>query len=437
MFSYYLGLALRSLKRNVALTALMIAAIGVGIGASMTVFTVLRAMSSDPIPAKSSQLFEPLIDNWGPDRISGGPTLDDRHEVSYRDALAWMQAQRGAKQAAMYGVAFSVMPTLSDAKPFPVDGRAAATDFFPMFAVPFRSGGPWSRADDDARANVVVISSKLADRLFPHRDAVGETINLDQHDYRIVGVIGNWNPVPRYYDVTNDPYAEPEDVFLPFSTAIAQQRALNGNNNCNTESAPGWEGHLNSECIWIEYWVELPTAAAVRDYRQYLASYAADQKRSGRFNWEAQTALYDVPAWLAREKVVPSEIRVSTLVAGGCLLVCLVNSVGLMLAKLSGRANELGVRRALGASKAAIFLQCVVESAVVGLAGGLLGLILTKVGLSIERTILSDDIARLAHLNSGAILITLSLSVLVTVLSGLYPSWRASRVQPAWQLKAQ
>ena len=65
MFSYYIGLALRSLKRNVVLTLLMVAAIGVGIGASMTTLTVFRAMSGDPIPQKSKQLYAVQIDNFG------------------------------------------------------------------------------------------------------------------------------------------------------------------------------------------------------------------------------------------------------------------------------------------------------------------------------------------------------------------------------------
>src|SRR5271169_4803629 len=72
MFNYYLGLALRSLRRNVVLTVLMIAAIGVGIGASMTTLTVFRAMAHDPIPQKSAQLFAPQIDNWGGDKLGLG-----------------------------------------------------------------------------------------------------------------------------------------------------------------------------------------------------------------------------------------------------------------------------------------------------------------------------------------------------------------------------
>jgi putative ABC transport system permease protein len=95
------------------------------------------------------------------------------------------------------------------------------------------------------------------------------------------------------------------------------------------------------------------------------------------------------------------------------------------------------VRRALGASKADLFLQCLVETAVVGALGGVAGLALTAIGLGVERAILSTDIARLAHLNAGMVAITLTLAVLATVCSGLYPTWRASRVEPAWQLKSQ
>jgi putative ABC transport system permease protein len=65
MFSYYLGLATRSLRRNVVITALMVTAVGVGIGASMTVYTVVRAMSGNPIPQKAEQIFTAQIDVWG------------------------------------------------------------------------------------------------------------------------------------------------------------------------------------------------------------------------------------------------------------------------------------------------------------------------------------------------------------------------------------
>ena len=89
MFGYYLTLALRSLRRNVVITALMIAAIGVGIGASMSVYTILRSMSGNPIPDKSSQLFTPQIDVWGPQsRQNSNQAGRDRLPpwLTYRDA---------------------------------------------------------------------------------------------------------------------------------------------------------------------------------------------------------------------------------------------------------------------------------------------------------------------------------------------------------------
>ena len=272
---------------------------------------------------------------------------------------------------------------------------------------------------------------------FPAGHAVGQTVNLDQREYRVVGVLRHWEPEPRFYDVGSGSYLETEDIFLPFTTAIDRQMTNYGNNNCDAESAPGWSGHLNSECVWIGFWVELPTAAAVKHYREFLYNYAAEQRTAGRFHWAPRVNLQNVREWLVAEKVVPDEMRISTLVAFGFLLVCLVNSVGLMLAKYTSRSAELGVRRALGASKADLFLQCLIETAVVGALGGLAGLALTALGLGVERAILSKDIARLAHLNAGMVAITLTLAVLATVCSGLYPTWRASRVEPAWQLKSQ
>jgi len=77
-----------------------------------------------------------------------------------------------------------------------------------------------------------------------------------------------------------------------------------------------------------------------------------------------------------------------------------------------------------------------VEDAV-RLAGGLLGLALTVLGLIGLRALLSDEVNRLTHLSATDIGLAVSLGVIATVIAGLYPTWRAVQVQPAWQLKAQ
>jgi len=111
--------------------------------------------------------------------------------------------------------------------------------------------------------------------------------------------------------------------------------------------------------------------------------------------------------------------------------------MGLMLAKILGRAGDIGVRRALGANRGAIFAQCLIEAGVIGLAGGMLGLVLTALGLVGLRSLLSEQVNRLTHFGLADISIAVLLSVIATTLAGLYPTWRAAQVQPAWQLKAQ
>src|SRR3984885_7430199 len=307
MFSYYFLLALRSLKRNVVLTLLMIAAIGVGIGASMITLTMFRAMAQDPIPEKSAQLFTVQIENWDPSKktVIIGDEEHLQEQLSYQDAVYLMNAHAGRRQTLMYSTGFALTPANPQLLPFQVHARAASADFFPMFDVPFRFGGPWSAADDENRADVVVISRELNDKVFAGANSVGKTLNLDNHEYRIVGVVDGWQPIPKFYDLNNDKYGKSEEVYLPFSRAIDGQMTTWGNNNCAGDiGAPGWEGRLHSECIWLQYWAELPTAADGARSPPFLNNYPPDQRPSGRFHWPAHTRIRDVRQWLVYQHAV-------------------------------------------------------------------------------------------------------------------------------------
>jgi putative ABC transport system permease protein len=440
VFNYYFGLAVRSLKRNIVLTVLMIAAVGVGIGASMTTLTVFRAMDNDPIPHKSRQLFAVQIDNWGPDNksVSAGDHEHLQEQISYIDGVALMNGAAAHRQTAMYVTGAALTPVNTELLPFQVQIRATYTDFFPMFEVPFTAGGAWSAADDKNHADVAVITQKLNDKVFGGGNSVGKTINLDNHEFRIVGVLARWSPTPQYYDLNNNVYGEGAELYIPFTRAIDGQLPSWGNNNCSGEPGqPGWEGRLRSECVWLQYWAELPAAADVAAYRTYLNNYASEQQRAGRFHWPAHTKIRDVREWLVYQHAVSDNVRILVLVSFSFLLVCLLNAMGLMLAKIMGRASDIGVRRALGASRGAIFSQCLIEAGVIGLAGGLLGLVLTALGLMGLRSLVSESVGRLTHFSPSDITIAIVLAVLATTLAGLYPTWRAAQVQPAWQLKAQ
>src|SRR6476660_3460140 len=116
MLAYYFDLALRSFKRNRVLTALMVLAIALGIGASMTTLTVFYVLSGDPIPHKSAQLFTPQMDPQGMDGYTPGEEPDDQH--SRFDAEQLLREARGDRQALMTGGGVAVQPDKQGLAPF-------------------------------------------------------------------------------------------------------------------------------------------------------------------------------------------------------------------------------------------------------------------------------------------------------------------------------
>jgi len=116
------------------------------------------------------------------------------------------------------------------------------------------------------------------------------------------------------------------------------------------------------------------------------------------------------------------------------LLICLFNTVGLLLAKFLRRSSEIGVRRALGATRGAILAQCLVEAGLIGLLGGIGGWLLTLLGLWLVRS-QRLEYSDLVHLDPAMFLITFALAIAASLLAGLLPALRASRLAPGLQLK--
>ena len=142
MLGYYVNLALRSFRRNKALTALMVLAIALGIGASMTTLTVFHVLSGDPIPQKSDRLYYPRLE---PRPMRGFTPGDEPQEQMTRfDAEELLRQERADRQAVMTGGTLPVEAADGRIQPFSVDSRYTSADFFPMFDVPFRYGAAWT-----------------------------------------------------------------------------------------------------------------------------------------------------------------------------------------------------------------------------------------------------------------------------------------------------
>jgi putative ABC transport system permease protein len=434
MFSYYLKLALQNLRRNVWITALMVLAISAGIGASMTTLALYRAMSGDPIPSKSHQLFVVQVDNWGPNK-PGEQSEDFKEYLSYMDAIALMNA-RGAKHQTLIYTTYLKARADAQAKPVGAPVPAVYRDFFSMLDAPFKYGGPWSSSDDEAGTPVIVLSRKLNDKLFAGANSVGKTLDIAGAAYRVAGVLDDWTLVPRFYDLHVAPYGNVDEMFVPFSRAIKWQAPTISGMGCKETRTAGWDALLHSECVWIQLWAEVP-ATEITAYRNFVNSYAADQQRLSRFHWPAHTQVRDVMQWLKYRHAVPGQLGILLLASFGFLFVCLMNAMGLMLAKTIGRTQDISVRRALGASRRAIAMQSLVETSVVGLVGATIGLAITMLGTFAIRAVLADQYAALAYLDAKVVVIEVVCAVAAAVAAGLYPTWRAAWVEPALQLKVE
>jgi putative ABC transport system permease protein len=445
LIGYYLRLALRSCVRTPGLVALMVGAIALGIGACIVTLTVYQGMSGNPISWKNNVLYAVTMDSWDP---RANDPFDSEHpqrapmQLTYRDATYLYQSDIPKGKAIMALVAGMLSGAPDQVTPMPMFTRATTGDFFSLFDVPFEYGGGWDAAADRGPEPVIVLSHRTNQKLFAGTDSVGRTILWNGRGFRIVGVLKNWDPLPRFYDMTGGGFgiwSGPEDAYVPFLWGPTLT-AMPTNSSCWGPSPNTYEQFLTSECVWIEMWVELPTAASRDRFQSYMNSYWAAQRKVGRFQRPLNNHLWKVGQWLKLNGAVSSDSRILLCLAFAFLAVCLINTVGILLAKFLKAASITGVRRALGANRRQIFLQHLVEVATISLTGGLLGIAFAAVGLSAVRAIYSGIIGpygALAHFNPLGIAWALGMAVLSTMAAGLYPAWVVGRLPPAVYLKSR
>ena len=437
MLNYYFLLGLRSLRRNPALTALMVLTLAVGVAASVATTTILHVMSGNPIPHKSDRLFSVVLDAGPLTGYTPGDKPNDS-QSTYRDAMNLVASGQGERRTALYGMSVTIEPERKDMGVFGAEGIVTTKDFFAMFDVPFVAGQGWGAQEDAAGADVVVLGRAFSEKMFGTVQSVGQQIVMSGQRFRVIGVIDTWTPLPRFHLVIGHGAFDgaAEDYFFPINTAVRHKLEHSGSTNCSVGREPGYQGKLDSECTWVQTWFELRSASDRPALQSYLDNYASDQVRQGRLLRKAKNELYDVMQWLEHLEVVEKDNRLAAWLAFGFLALCLVNTVGLLLAKFSSRAAEVGVRRALGASRSEVFQQFLVEAVVVGLAGGLLGLVMAWGALKLI-ALQSKELALLAHMDWQMLVLAFVLSVTAAVLAGLLPTWRACNVTPALQLKSQ
>ncbi|MGC1547871.1 MAG: ABC transporter permease [Rhodanobacter sp.] len=442
MFRYNLELALHGLRRFPKSTVLAVITVAMGLSASMTTLTLLHMLSADPLPGRSQNLYLAWVDT-----VQAKPqnytSLNDVNTVNYKrikmpDVKALMASHRATRQAAMADMTADVET---------IDGKhvqqfqellATTSDFVPMFGVALRSGRSWSSAEDDAHAPVAVIDTNLAQKLFGNANALGQSIHIKDTVFRVIGVVSPFAPQPHFYGLNAWTFSSSDanDVFVPYTAALDAGLQPNSYDLCDVGTKKKSVFDINTtHCSWLSYWVQLDTSQQVLDYRAYLDHYMEQNKLLSGDGKPAKAGLFSAAEWLAMQNVVPDNVRLNVWLAGSFLLLCMVNVAGLLAAKFLRRSGEIGIRRALGAPRRAVFIQHVLEASAISVMGGVLALPLTLCGLWILRK-QDQGFTDLAQLDPLMFIALFMLALVVGVIVGLLPSWRASTVEPGLQVKS-
>lgn len=430
MYGYYLRLGVGGLKANPVITALMVLAMAMGIAACTTTLTVLHVLSGDPLPGRSALLFHPQLEP----RPANGAHTEPPDDMAWIDAMALLASAPARQQAAMASAELPVHPLDSGARAFNVGVRTTTRGFFDLFRPPMLVGSGWSSDDDARHARVTVLSSALATRLFGTNSPIGKTLRLRDVDFSVVGVMADWRPVPRFYDLGGGGYSRADDVYIPLSTSRDMAVQATGAVTCwGSDFDPV---HLDrAPCAWLQVWVELDGAAEVAAYRDFLSRYSIDQQTAGRFQQPPNIRLRSLDEWLAFKQVVPDDATLLVWLAFGFLLICVANTSGLLLSKFLRRSGEMTVRRALGARRRDIFFQVLVEAALVGVLGGLFGILLSIFGVLVVRR-QPVEYAELALLDLPMVVAGLVVTLAASTLAAILPAVLASRSSMSIQLKA-
>lgn len=437
MIAYAFRTALLSMKRSKVLTTLMIVSLAVGIGACMTTLTVVRALSGDPLPGKSQEIFYAQIDV---NPLSKGQEPFD--VLDYRTAHDLWSAKVAQQQTMVASNTVKISSEASGSRPLMKEMLSTTADFFPMFNVPFLYGRAWNDEDDERRSRVAVISSDLNRQIFNGENSVGRFIRVNNESLEIVGVLERWRPSPAFYKIrggrfsagnTNGFYSRPDDVYVPFGTSLDVNPR--GFQHFTCWATPEIPGRIEDEpCVSVGLWVYLASPERRQEFEQFMDNYSSEQKSIGRIEYANNNRLRSLTQWLDFNSVVPSDVKIQSVIALAFLIICIANAIGLLLAKFLKNSNEIGIRRALGATRADIVMQCLAEAVVVGVGGGIGGLILALVGVwlvRLQKLTYSD----LVYVDVPMFVGTFVLAMFASLLAAAYPSVRASMVQPAVQIR--
>jgi putative ABC transport system permease protein len=390
-----LRFGLRMLAKNPGFTAVAVVTLALGIGANTTIFSAVngwmlrRPRIKDPDRVVVILTTDPAIGGWG----------WDRQPVSAFDFLAWREQNRSFED--MAASEWSDFAVTGGGEPERLVGMRVTANYFQVLGVEAALGRTFlSGEDQSGRNRVVILSHGFWQRRFSSNPKViGETVRLNGEGYTVVGVMSS-----RYrLDVYGGPQFWTPLVFPPESLLPAAR----GNRT-------------------LEVLARLKPGVSVEAAKAEMVALGqrSEQAHPGTSKGWGATAI-SLQHFIADEFGVGMRLQMGIVLF--VLLIACVNIASLQLARGAERQREFAVRVALGAGRLRLVRQLLVESLLIGLAGGGLGLLLASWGVDLFRRGLSliNGVAPIAPevtIDQTVMVYTLGISIFAAVLFGLAPA---------------
>lgn len=439
MVGYCLELAVKSIRGNLKLSLLAMLTMALGLAGCMSTLTLLNALAADPLPGRSDSLYLAWVRNL-PATVANTSKVREPTRLVPSVAMDLMRQSAGAP-AAVVSDAEADVEVMDGHGSAPNQTILLTSSRFPeLFGLQLQAGRFWGAAEDMRRDPVAVIDTKLAKRLFGTNEAINRLISLNGEAYRIIGVSEVFHPQPHFIELdawSFDPDTR-ESVFVPYSTAKEDGVSPLYRDGCQgiDRNTPSFDPNVNiANCAWLTLWVQLTSPSGLKQYGAFLQRYALESSPDLNLDPKGDAKLYSVMQWLKRRAVVPANARINVWLAFSFLALCMVNVAGLLTAKLMRTSSEIGLRRALGAPRRAVFFQHCMHSLIVCIFGGVIAVPMTVWGLAVIR---HQDPSYYAsvQLNFFTFLGLLSLAISTGLLVGALPAWRGSMIEPATQIKS-
>ena len=404
-----LRFSLRQLRKNLGFTLTAAITLALGIGAATSIFSLVNAVLLRPLPfPQPDRLMSVLHEN----HANGAVTSIS---LSYPDFFDWRTRNHSFSAMASYRDTSLTLANAGEAQN--LEGDVVSSEFFRVLGIHPALGRDFVSADEKPGQHVAMLSHELWQSIFGSRpDIVGQSITLDGDSYTVAGVMPEGSdfpigyPAPRLWVTLATDAVDPEG-----GKPITAQRGFD---------ALSVIGRLKPG---------LTADQARLEMSQIDASLAAQYPDSNKQYYSA-----NVESEL-EALVGDARLALRTLFAAVCflLLIACANVAGLLLARASKRQNEMAVRAALGATRAEIMRQVLVESVLLSFIGGVLGLAFSTLFLKVMLRFVPQNLPRMDNIpvDAAVLAFTIAASVLTGVFFGALPAWRMSKLDPSLALR--